>query len=141
MAAKSVLLYQTSKKTTARRLEEDTSALLKASEKELRALLKKHGVPESAAKELSRVPIKVAYKGAGLAAETVALAVSLTPLIHALRPVLVPLTKSITKVAEKIALDTWEMLKRKLWDKKHIALKAAAPKPKNRKKSKKTAQD
>jgi len=135
MPSQRVLLYETSRQTTARKLEKDTNALLKASAKDLRLVLKKYGAPEDAAKAVSRGKIAVTYKGAGFGVETVALAVSLVPLIHALRPLLMPWSKSFAKVSEKVALDTWEILKRKLWDKKHVRLEELTriPKPAQKK--------
>ena len=125
MPAKSVLLYELPKHTSARKVEKDTNSLLRLSKKEVQAILKKSGAPASASKAVAKSKIRVSHKGAGFGAETVLLAVSLAPLVKALTPLLVPFSKSAAKVAEKIALDTWEMLKEKLWKKKHVELKEA----------------
>jgi hypothetical protein len=124
------LLYETNRQTNARKLEKEINELLRTSDKDVAAILGKYGARfhpdrgdvEAAAKEVSKEKITVEYKGAGFGVETVALAISLAPLIHTLTPLLLPWSKSFAKVSEKIALDVWDMLKKKLWDKKHIRL-------------------
>jgi hypothetical protein len=117
-----ILLYEAAKQNDASVIEKAANALLKKSTKEVRAILKKHGVPERFAKDLCKQKIAVKNKGAGIDPVTVALAVSLVPLAKELRPLLAPWSKSLAKVVEKIALDTWDMLRTKLWNKKHIRL-------------------
>jgi hypothetical protein len=129
MPAKSLLVYELPKHTSAKKVEKDTNSLLRLSKKEVVAILKKRGVPASASKAVAKSKIHVVHKGSGFGAETVLLAVSLAPLIKALTPVLVPFSKSAAKVAEKIALDTWEMLKEKLWKKKHVEFKKPRKRP------------
>jgi hypothetical protein len=125
MPAKSDLVYELPKHTSVKKVEKDANSLLRLSKKEMQAILKKSGAPASAAKAVAKSKIRVAHKGAGFGAETVLLAVSLAPLVKSLTPILVPFSKSAAKVAEKIALDIWEMLKEKLWKKKHLELKEA----------------
>ena len=125
MPAKSDLVYELPKNISVKKVEKDANSLLRLSKKEMQAILKKRGAPASAARAVAKSKIQLTHKGAGFGAETVLLAVSLAPLIKSLTPILVPFSKSAAKVAEKIALDTWEMLKEKLWKKKHVELKVA----------------
>ena len=134
MPSQRIFLYETSRQTTARKLEKDTNALLKASAKDVRAVLKNYGAPETAARPVSRGKIAVSHKGAGLGAETVALAVSLVPLIHVLRPLLMPWSKNFARVSEKVALDIWGILRDKLWKKKHVRLEEVRRTPESARK-------
>jgi hypothetical protein len=123
MPSKSGLIYELPKDIGAKKVAKDANALLRLSRKDVEAILKKHKAPVSASKAIAKSKIGVTHKRAGFGAETVVLVVSLAPLIKVLTPLLLPFTKSAAKVAEKIALDTWEMLKGKLWKKKHVELK------------------
>jgi len=117
-----ILLYEAAQQNDAHEIEKAANEILRKSSKDVRVILKKHGVPEKVASRLCRQKISVKHKGAGLDPATVALAISLIPLMKELRPLIAPWSKSFARVAEKVALDTWEMLRAKLWNKKHIRL-------------------
>jgi len=117
-----ILLYVASQDEEASAIEKKANSLLKRSGKDIQAILKKYKVRPSCARTITKQKISVKYKGAGLDPATVALAVSLVPLIIAVRPLLMPWSAKMAKVAEKIALDTWDVVRMKLWSKKHIRL-------------------
>ena len=115
-------LYDVPKDADAILIEKSANVILQQSHREMRAILKKYKAPVTAAEALCAQHIPIKNKGAGLTPDTAAIAVMLTPLVHVLVPLLKPIPVAAAKVAQKVALDTWEMLKSKLWGEKHIRL-------------------
>jgi len=97
-------------------------------EDELLLVLKKHGIEWQPQSDENRDLLEgqiatISPVGGGIDPASVAVLISLQPLINALIPVVTPFAKSAASVAEKIALDLWEHLKEKMWSEKHIALR------------------
>lgn len=109
-------------------LESKLNQVWKESLPELIAISKKYDVDFSSINAddkltLSQIKLVVRPIGGGIEPTTIALLISLAPLIKALSPILTPPAKSASNVAEKIALDVWEHIKTKLWQKDHLALR------------------
>jgi hypothetical protein len=107
------LLFQVSDEAEAVEIADATNRLLQESSDEVREILRKYKLPESQAEAVLRQRIEVSEKGAGSDPATIALLVALTPLLK-------PFARSAAKVAEKVALDIWAMLKEKLWTHEHL---------------------
>jgi hypothetical protein len=116
MAAELKLLYDVSDEADARKIAEAANRLLQESTGEVREILRKYGLPEAQAEAVSSQRIQISEKGAGFDPGTIALLVALTPLLK-------PFANSAAKVAEKVALDIWAMLRDKLWEHEHLRLK------------------
>jgi len=83
------------------------------------------GAPELTSSQktaLAKENIVVRYEGAGVDPATIALIISLTPVIKAVVPLVEPFAKDASDVAHKIALDLWDILRQRLWQKEHINL-------------------
>ncbi len=78
---------------------------------------------DSERNSLESKKIQVQYEGAGFDPATITLIISLAPVIQALVPLLEPFSKDASDVAHKVALDIWDLLKQKLWEREHISLK------------------
>jgi len=109
-------------------LEGKLNQVLRKSETELIAIAKKHSADLSSlnvedVRKLCQAELPVRPVGGGVDPVTIALLVSLTPLVKALTPILKPGVKSASKVAEKIALDVWEHMKTKMWENDHVVLR------------------
>lgn len=97
------------------------------SQGELIAIFQQNGIDSSNFSDeqidnLKHNSLSVSAAGGGFDPVTVALLVSLAPLIKAITPLLKPAAESASKVAEKIALDVWEHIKLKLWQDDHVAI-------------------
>jgi hypothetical protein len=108
-------------------LESKLNKIWKASELDIYEISKKHGadlgrLSTGDKKKIESNSFSVKHDAAGVDPVTVALLISLEPLIKTLTPILEPLVKSAATVAEKIALDIWAHMKLKLWHDDHIAL-------------------
>ena len=98
---------------------------LAASGSEIAAILSKNGISTDAGEVVKgsiseNLSIKPA--GAGIDPATIAIVVSLVPVIKALTPLLEPFAKNAADVGRVVALDIWEMVKSKLWEEQHVRL-------------------
>ena len=112
--------------------------LLLKSKVDVEAILERHGVPRDKVSDIAAAaienPPEVRYEGAGSIAATIAVIVALGKLIKALTPLLEPFSKQGAKLAYKVAMDIWKMLKKKMQDEKSIRLtqKPAKKSPKKK---------
>lgn len=92
-------------------------------ESELRAVMQQNGISGMQVSEVALAdPFLLKEAGGGITGESIALLVSLAPLIHVLTPLLQPFSNNAADVAKKIALDCWEITRRNLWESDQIAL-------------------
>lgn len=93
--------------------------VLSVSKPELIAILVQHGISSQSAPDLAKavsgMQVEVDFAGRGSTADVIAIAVSLTPLVQALVPLLQPFSNAAAELALLVAKDIWEMTKRKLW--------------------------
>jgi hypothetical protein len=113
MAAQLNLLYDIPSEAEAKEIAEAANRLLQDSADEVRQILTKNNLPESLSKDVLGQRITITEKGAGVDPATLAILVALTPLLK-------PFAEHGAKVAAKVALDIWAMLKQKLWDEEHV---------------------
>jgi hypothetical protein len=113
MAAQLELLYDVPDEVEAKEIADAANRLLQDSEDDVRRILRKSKLPGSLSTAVLGQKITVTEKGAGVDPATLAILVALTPLLK-------PFAKRGAKVAEKVALDIWAMLKQKLWDEEHM---------------------
>jgi hypothetical protein len=66
------------------------------------------------------IPVNV--QGAGVDPATIAILISLTPLIKAIVPLVQPFATNAADLAHTVALDLWNHLKDRLWHEDHISL-------------------
>jgi hypothetical protein len=118
------LIYQIPKGENSRSIEAKIEKVISGSSSDLKRLLEEHQIPTSIVAEISGPPFGVSEKGAGFGAETIALLVSLAPLVEKLTPLLKPFVDAAADVAKQIALDYWEHTRRALWEHEHVQLKA-----------------
>ncbi len=119
---------------SAQALEQKIQQILAESKTDLMQVLAKHNLPVDQPPALSQDPVKVTYEGAGIDPATIAILITLTPLVIALVPLAKPVVKDASEVAKTVALDLWEMVKTKLWEEHHIRVKPKKPKGKGHKK-------
>lgn len=122
------LLYDVSIDWDARAIKARTLALASDSSDEINQILSQNckAVDVNLLVQIQnaiRNHLKIEEKGAGTDPGTVALLVSLTPFVKAIVPLLKPFAENMADVARKIALDIWNMLKKKLGDHEHIRLR------------------
>lgn len=107
-------------------VQNNAAALLLESHGEIVEIIEKHGIPreraEAIAEEVIHQPPTVEYEGSGSVAAMIAIAVSLAPLIKVTVPLLEPFSKEGAKLAYKIGMDIWKMIRQKLLAKKSIRL-------------------
>ena len=128
--------FEVPKDISADTLEKKIHQILGASDsdKEFRGILAKHRLATTHAPALSDEHVKVNYQGAGTDPATIAILVTLTPLVKELVPLAKPIVRDASEVAKTVALDLWEFVKSKLWEEHHIRVKpkkANGKRPKN----------
>lgn len=93
-----------------------------SSSSNLAKLLEERHLPASIAKDVSGPAFAISEEGGGFGAETIALLVSLAPLVEKLTPLLKPFVDAAADVAKQIAMDYWEHTRKALWERKHVQL-------------------
>lgn len=119
-------LFEISTNWSAASIREHANQILQKSDTEIVDVLQSRGIPETKAREIASIirlqQVKADYKGAGSVPDTIAIVVTLTPVIHELVPLLQPFSDRAADLAYEIGLDIWEMVKTKLWHEHHIKL-------------------
>lgn len=125
------LSYQIPQGENSRSIEAKIQRVVSGSSSDLKRLLEERHMPASIAEEVSGPAFAVSEEGAGFGAETIALLVSLAPLVEKLTPLLKPFVEAAAEVAKQIALDYWEHTRKALWEREHVQLKTKGARPTN----------